>query len=139
MPLLLATKAIDSRTQLRMMLQVLGTPSPVVLQELNPQGTLYNMQWSGYIGSGFQGVRATLAKDLLNRVVKFSPSNRLNPFSVCAHPYFDVLRFPGKTLPNGKGLPELFNFKDIELMHMNNDAFMRLSPNTATEPSTSSW
>jgi hypothetical protein len=47
-----------------------------------------------------------------------------------AHPFFDELREPNARLPNGKPLPNLFNFTDEEfkLMHARGLAKKLLPP-----------
>jgi hypothetical protein len=50
------------------------------------------------------------ALDLVAKVLQYTPTNRLKPFEVCAHPFFDELRDPAARLPSGKPLPPLYNF-----------------------------
>jgi len=45
----------------------------------------------------------------------YEPHLRVHPFDSLSHPFFDELREPGARLPNGKPLPNLFNFTDSEL------------------------
>lgn len=57
------------------------------------------------------------ALDLVSKVLQYTPTNRLKPFEVCAHPFFDELRDPNARLPSGKALPPLYNFT-LEGMHL---------------------
>ena len=41
------------------------------------------------------------AIDLLKKLLRFVPSERLSPLEVCCHPFFDELRDPNSRLPNG--------------------------------------
>lgn len=51
------------------------------------------------------------AIDLISKVLQYTPSLRLKPWEVCAHPFFDEIRDPNARLPpSGKPLPPLFNF-----------------------------
>lgn len=122
-----AAKDTPPKEQLKLMLTILGSPTPSTIQELNPQGDLALFKWTGYPGTGFEGVWTSNAKDLLARLIVFSPSRRLSPYTACAHSYFDILRTPGKKLPNGNDFPDLFNFKEIEIIHMSNNTSTGMS------------
>ena len=50
------------------------------------------------------------AIDLVNRLLEYTPSNRIHTLEACAHSFFDELRQPACKLPNGKELPLLFDF-----------------------------
>ena len=50
------------------------------------------------------------AVDLISKLLIYSPSERLLPMEALCHPFFDELRDPNCTLPNGNTLPDLFNF-----------------------------
>jgi hypothetical protein len=47
------------------------------------------------------------------------------------HPFFDELRDPATRLPNGKALPELFNWLPGELDGVPDDVKRKLAPKTA--------
>ena len=72
------------------------------------------------------------AIDLVSRLLEYTPSARISPLQVagfiiliscmlillcqaCAHSFFDELREAGTKLPNGRDLPQLFNFTEQEL------------------------
>ena len=45
---------------------------------------------------------------LLGSLLKYSPSERIDPLEALNHPFFDELRDENTTLPSGKPLPSLF-------------------------------
>ena len=55
------------------------------------------------------------AIDLVSRLLEYTPSARISPLQACAHSFFDELREAGTKLPNGRDLPQLFNFTEQEL------------------------
>jgi len=55
------------------------------------------------------------AIDLVSQFLRYEPGQRLDPFEALCHPFFDELREPNARLPNGKPLPQLFNFTEGEL------------------------
>ena len=55
------------------------------------------------------------AIDLVNCLLEYTPGNRTPPLDACAHAFFDELRDPATRLPNGKELPQLFNFTAQEM------------------------
>eukprot|EP01133_Synstelium_polycarpum_P015128 gene15128-17907_t len=56
--------------------------------------------------------------DLISKILHYDPSSRLKPTEICAHPFFDELRDPKTTLPDGRPLPPLFNFTIAEQLTM---------------------
>merc|ERR1712227_93321 len=55
------------------------------------------------------------AIDLVSRLLEYTPSARISPLQACAHSFLDELREAGTKLPNGRDLPQLFNFTEQEL------------------------
>ena len=53
--------------------------------------------------------------DLISRMLQYVPQERITALQACAHPYFDELRDPATTLPNGDPLPTLFDFSEAEM------------------------
>lgn len=49
---------------------------------------------------------------MIARLLVYNPSFRLRPLAVCAHAFFDELRKEDCRLPNGRDLPQLFNFTE---------------------------
>ena len=51
---------------------------------------------------------------LLERVLVFDPTKRIDPYEALAHGYFDELRDPDLRLPNGNLIPDLMDFSPEE-------------------------
>jgi serine/threonine protein kinase len=50
---------------------------------------------------------------LIGKLLAYTPSKRIKPLEACSHPFFDELRNPNTTLPNGQPLPPvIYNFSD---------------------------
>ena len=60
----------------------------------------------------FRNKAPATAVDLVSQFLRYDPKQRLDPFDGLAHPFFDELREPNARLPNGKPLPNLYNFTD---------------------------
>ena len=58
------------------------------------------------------------AIDLVSKLLHYEPHLRLDPFEALTHSFFDELREPNARLPNGKPLPNLFNFTESEFKRM---------------------
>jgi len=102
--------------QLVEIIKVLGTPTREEIQAMNQTYTEYKFpQIKGNPWSKLFKQRPPEAIDLVSKLLQYTPSLRLKPFEACAHPFFDELRDPNTVLPNGKPLPPLFNFTEIEL------------------------
>ena len=50
------------------------------------------------------------AIQLTSKLLEYTPGSRFSPLEACAHTFFDELRDPNLRLPNGRDLPQLFNF-----------------------------
>eukprot|EP00181_Compsopogon_caeruleus_P003873 CAMPEP_0184679138 /NCGR_PEP_ID=MMETSP0312-20130426/1959_1 /TAXON_ID=31354 /ORGANISM="Compsopogon coeruleus, Strain SAG 36.94" /LENGTH=414 /DNA_ID=CAMNT_0027128395 /DNA_START=340 /DNA_END=1584 /DNA_ORIENTATION=- len=103
--------------QLVEIIKVLGTPSKEEIQAMNHSYTEFKFPqikahpWHKV----FRNRSPPEAVDLVKNLLLFDPSRRLKPESALAHEFFDELRDPGTTrLPNGKSLPPLFNFSELE-------------------------
>jgi serine/threonine protein kinase len=48
--------------------------------------------------------------DILSKMLDYTPLLRPTAIEAMTHTFFDELRQPDTVLPNGKPLPELFNF-----------------------------
>ncbi|CAH8323935.1 unnamed protein product [Eruca vesicaria subsp. sativa] len=68
------------------------------------------------------------AVDLVSRLLQYSPNLRCTALEACAHPFFDDLRDPNVSLPNGRVLPPLFNFTPQELAGASTELRQRLIP-----------
>jgi glycogen synthase kinase 3 beta len=99
--------------QLVEIIKVLGTPAREQIQSMNQNYTSFKFPeikphpWPKV----FKGRPVPPESiDLISKVLQYTPSTRLKPLEVCAHPFFDELRDPNTRLPNGRPLPVLFNF-----------------------------
>jgi len=102
--------------QLVEIIKVLGTPTREEIQSMNPTYTDYKFpQIKGSPWAKVFKNRPADAIDLVAKLLLYTPTTRLKPFEALTHPFFDELRQPGTLLPNGKQLPPLFNFGEIEV------------------------
>ncbi|XP_008468428.1 glycogen synthase kinase-3 beta-like [Diaphorina citri] len=103
--------------QLVEIIKVLGTPTREQIREMNPNYTEFKFpQIKSHPWSKVFRVRTPPdAIDLISRLLEYTPSSRISPLQACAHDFFDELRNPATTLPNGNPLPPLFNFTEQEL------------------------
>jgi serine/threonine protein kinase len=90
--------------QLIEIIKVLGTPSRDEIMAMNPNHTSFKFPqikphpWNKV----FKGKAPQQAIDLVSRLLRYDPRQRLDPFDSLAHPFFDDLRDPNLRLPNGK-------------------------------------
>nr|GEV25434.1 shaggy-related protein kinase epsilon-like [Tanacetum cinerariifolium] len=116
--------------QLVEIIKILGTPTREEIKCMNPHYTEFKFPqikahpWHKI----FQKRMPPEAVDLVSRLLQYSPKLRCSALEACAHPFFDDLREPGTTLPNGKPLPALFNFTPQELAHAYPELLQRLVP-----------
>jgi len=103
--------------QLIEIIKILGTPSKEEIRAMNPNHTSFKFPqikphpWTKV----FRGKAPASAIDLVSQFLRYEPGQRLDPFDALCHPFFDELREPNARLPNGKPLPQLFNFTESEL------------------------
>jgi serine/threonine protein kinase len=143
--------------QLVEIIKVLGTPSREQIREMNPNYTEFKFPqikphpWNKvttrktrrpWDESFFQQIifqvfrprTAQEALELISRLLEYTPSARLAPLQACAHSFFDDLREPGSLLPNGRELPQLFNFtEEGGLIYGNLFLILRLSADIFSE------
>jgi len=107
-PLFLGDSSVD---QLVEIIKVLGTPDSAQIQAMDSNYIEFRLPqvrprpWTQVFGS-----KATPeAIDLLSKLLQYTPSERWTALQACSHPFFDELRDPTTTLPNGRSLPPLFN------------------------------
>lgn len=108
--------------QLVEIIKVLGTPTKDQIKTMNSQNyTEYKFPpikghaWAKVFRKG----TPPEAIDLVDKLLTYVPDNRIKPFEGMAHPFFDELRDQKTVMPNGRALPELFNFTPKELEQMN--------------------
>ncbi|KAL0478022.1 glycogen synthase kinase 3 beta [Acrasis kona] len=106
--------------QLVEIIRVLGTPTKQEIEAMNKNYTEFKFPqvkphpWNRV----FQDRKPQPppeAVDLLQALLKYSPTDRVQPLDALAHPFFDELRDPKAKLPNGRPLPPLFDLTNDEL------------------------
>eukprot|EP00301_Raphidiophrys_heterophryoidea_P020353 c506_g1_i1.p1 GENE.c506_g1_i1~~c506_g1_i1.p1 ORF type:complete len:382 (+),score=56.22 c506_g1_i1:397-1542(+) len=113
-PLFPGESAVD---QLVEIIKVLGTPTREEIRAMNKNYTDFRFPqikphpWHKV----FSPQTPPEALDFISKVLVYDPEKRMTPMEACAHPFFDRLRDPATRLPNGKPLPQLFNFTKEEL------------------------
>lgn len=106
--------------QLIEIIKILGTPTKEQITAMNPNHTSFKFPqikphpWSKV----FRNKAPPDAIDLVSRFLHYEPHLRLDPFESLAHPFFEELRDPNCKLPNGRPLPNLFNFTEGEWKRM---------------------
>ncbi|KAK3194877.1 hypothetical protein Dsin_026187 [Dipteronia sinensis] len=106
--------------QLVEIIKILGTPTREEIKCMNPNYTEFKFPqikahpWHkvSYRRYDFRYFKSDAAEavDLVSRLLQYSPNLRCTALEACAHPFFDDLREPNVSLPNGRALPPLFNF-----------------------------
>jgi len=115
-PLFAGDTGVD---QLVEIIKVLGTPTREEIYAMNKNYTEFKFPpipshpWTKIFGPHVPEE----AIDLLSKLLRFTPSERLQALEACTHPFFDELRDPNSRLPNGGPLPELFDFNEQEMSH----------------------
>ncbi|KRZ80471.1 Glycogen synthase kinase-3 beta, partial [Trichinella papuae] len=103
--------------QLVEIIKILGTPSRQQITKMNATFAEFGLPqikahpWSKV----FRPRTPPDAIDLISHLLEYSPDQRMTPLEACAHPVFNELRLPDCKLTNGRELPPLFNFTDLEL------------------------
>jgi len=106
--------------QLVEIIRVLGTPTKQEIEAMNKNYTEFKFPqvkphpWSKV----FQDRKPQPppeAVDLLQQLLKYNPTERVQPLDALAHPFFDELRDAKAKLPNGRPLPPLFDLSSDEL------------------------
>ncbi|XP_029849831.2 glycogen synthase kinase-3 beta-like [Ixodes scapularis] len=98
-------------------MRILGTPTEEQVLEMNPNWTECRfpkrkaVAWEKVL----EGKGTPSAIDLTVRLLDYVPAKRMTCFDGMTHVFFDDLRKPGITLPDGGPLPQLFNFSHEEL------------------------
>ena len=99
--------------QLVEIIKVLGTPTQEQIRSMNPNYTEYKFPqikpsaWSKVFRSKtFTPESLTL----IDKLLEYTPTNRLSSIEAMAHEFFDELRQPNIKQPNGADMPEFFDF-----------------------------
>ncbi|XP_076891486.1 shaggy-related protein kinase theta-like [Bidens hawaiensis] len=121
--------------QLVEIIKILGTPTREEIKCMNPHYTEFKFPqikahpWHKI----FKKNMPPEATDLVSRLLQYSPKLRCTALEACTHPFFDDLRDPTTTLPDGKPLPPLFNFTPEEIAHASPELLQRLIPEHARQ------
>ncbi|XP_048141608.1 shaggy-related protein kinase theta-like [Rhodamnia argentea] len=116
--------------QLVEIIKILGTPTREEIKCMNPNYSEFKFPqikahpWHKV----FHKRLPPDAVDLVSRLLQYSPNLRCTALEACAHPFFDDLRDPNATLPNGRALPPLFDFTAQELAGAPSELRRRLIP-----------
>lgn len=129
-PLFPGESSVD---QLVEIIKILGTPTREEIKLMNPNYTEFKFPHikAHPFHKVFHKRMPTEAVDLISRLLQYSPSLRCTALEACAHPFFDALREPNVSLPNGKPMPTLFNFTPQELAGVPPELQNRLIPEHA--------
>lgn len=131
-PLFPGESGID---QLIEILKILGTPTREEIKCMNPNYNEFKFPqikahpWHKV----FKKRMPTEAIDLVSRLLQYAPKLRCTALEACTHPFFDELRDPTTTLPDGRPLPPLFNFTPQEIAHASPELLQRLIPEHARQ------
>ena len=63
----------------------------------------------------FRSRTAPEAIEVVSGMLAYAPAQRIKPLDACAHAFFDELRDPSVMLTNGRPLPPLFGFTELEV------------------------
>ncbi|KAG2197659.1 hypothetical protein INT47_002366 [Mucor saturninus] len=102
--------------QLVEIIKILGTPSKAEIAAMN----------TSYVEHKFPQIKphplptifknaSPEAVDLLSRMLKYDPKERITAIEALSHPFFNDMRDPDTRLPNGQPLPPVVNFSRQEL------------------------
>jgi len=120
----------SSVEQLVEIIKVLGTPTREEIESMNRNYTEFKFPqikahpWTKI----FRPHTPPEAIDLLTKILRYTPTARVLPLEICSHPFLDELRDPASRMPNGKPLPELFDFTVEEMRQMTPELESKLIP-----------
>jgi len=121
--------------QLVEIVKILGTPTKDELKSMNPNYQEFKFpQIRSYPWSSiFKPATPMEAVDLVSKILVYVPDRRYKAIDCCAHAFFQELRLPGATLPDGSPLmPELFQFTNEELSQASPEVRAALAPAGST-------
>jgi len=128
--------------QLVEIIKILGAPTKEEMYAMNPTCTDHKFPpikghpWSKVFNRTPRGPNDTQeirtppeAIDLISKLLQYTPTARVLPYEGLCHPFFDELRQPGTTLPDGSPLPAvLFNFTEQEEKHIGQALLQKIKP-----------
>jgi serine/threonine protein kinase len=120
LPLFAGQTSID---QLVEIIRIRGTPTNEEVLAMNQEYVEFKFpsvtpQTWDEVFEGREKDDLTECCDLMNKLLQYSPVNRITCFEALAHPFFNELRNSDVKLPNGQDLPPLFDFSKEELEKM---------------------
>jgi glycogen synthase kinase 3 beta len=126
-PLFAGESAIDQMVEI---IKVLGTPEKDSLAAMNktyaefafPQ--IRPLPWNRV----FRAHVPPVAIDLVSQMLRYTPDMRISMLDAMGHPFFDELRDLDTHLPNGKPLPPLFDFNEVEKAYIPIPVMNKLIP-----------
>jgi len=116
-PLFAGETSVD---QLVKIIQTMGTPSRDQMQAMNPNYTEFRFPdvkprpWNRIFHPGV----TPDALDLLSKLLRYEPQERVKPYEALAHHFFDELRDVNTRLPGGGTLPPLFDVTEAEMQQI---------------------
>lgn len=126
-PLFAGESAVDQVVEL---CKVLGAPTTAEIAALNPAHSSFSFPSVPPVGLArlFRRHVPADAVDLLSKLLRYAPADRITPGAAMAHPFFDELRQADARLPSGRALPELFDLSAEEVAGLPPGAFTRIAP-----------
>jgi len=132
--------------QLVEIIKILGAPTKEEMYAMNPSCTDHKFPpikghpWSKVFNRSPRGPNdppevktPPEAIDLISKLLQYTPTSRVLPYEGLAHPFFDELRLPGTTLPDGQPLPQvLFNFTEQEERHIGQALLAKIKPGSSS-------
>jgi len=119
-PIFAGESGID---QLVEIIKVLGTPTREQISQMSPDYKDYK-QFPSIKSCPWEKVfpedTPPLMIDLISKMLVYTPTLRILPFAVCAHPLFDELRSNTIT----ESLPKLFDFSHEEIESARNNCLL---------------
>ena len=104
--------------QLVEIIKILGTPSRENILSMNPNYKEYKFPQIKPLpfSKVFKSRATEEAINVVAKLLVYNPKDRVTPIQALTDKFFDELKDKNTTLPNGKPLPDLFNFtKGTEL------------------------
>eukprot|EP01071_Lankesteria_metandrocarpae_P009292 Lankesteria_metandrocarpae@DN5175_c0_g1_i1.p1 len=125
--------------QLVDIIKFLGNPSAAELTAMSPKFASFKfphvkaVDWNEAFGEAIPED----AKDLISKMMRYAPPDRICPLEALGHEFFDQLREPGATMADGNRVHNIFNFTAEELSGCSEELKRKLIPRWAcNDPAT---